>query len=138
MPIPAYTSAEMGAAATQASVAAASTLPETGTLSETEPPLHAPITQRQESKGLPSYAEVFTGVRQDSGSPEGFVKMMRQFYDSIGIRDKKVIVFSDSLNIELCFKYKKVAEEQGFQPTFGIGTFLTSKSCQILCVPDRD
>ncbi|KAJ4393147.1 nicotinate phosphoribosyltransferase [Gnomoniopsis smithogilvyi] len=73
-----------------------------------------------------TYAEVFTGVRQDSGDPEEFVKTMRNFYDGVGIKDKKTIVFSDSLNIELCLKYKKVAEEAGFQPTFGVGTFLTN------------
>lgn len=73
-----------------------------------------------------TYAEVFTGVRQDSGDPEEFVKVMRDFYDSVGIKDKKTIVFSDSLNIELCLKYKRVAERAGFQPTFGVGTFLTN------------
>lgn len=73
-----------------------------------------------------TYAEIFTGVRQDSGDPEEFVKVMRKFYDSVGIKDKKTIVFSDSLNIELCLKYKKVADEAGFQPTFGVGTFLTN------------
>ena len=78
-----------------------------------------------------SYAQVFTGVRQDSGDPENFVKMMRKFYDEQGIHDKKVIVFSDSLNIERCFEYKKVAEEAGFQPTFGVGTFLTNDFVQL-------
>lgn len=73
-----------------------------------------------------TYAQVFTGVRQDSGDPEEFVKTMRKFYDGVGIKDKKTIVFSDSLNIDLCLKYKKVAEEAGFQPTFGVGTFLTN------------
>lgn len=73
-----------------------------------------------------TYAEVFTGVRQDSGDPVEFVGTMRKFYDSVGIKDKKVIVFSDSLNIERCLEYKKVAEEAGFQPTFGVGTFLTN------------
>jgi nicotinate phosphoribosyltransferase len=51
---------------------------------------------------------------------------MRNFYDEEGIKDKKTIVFSDSLNLELCFKYKAAAEAAGFQPTFGVGTFLTS------------
>ncbi|EOO00704.1 putative nicotinate phosphoribosyltransferase protein [Phaeoacremonium minimum UCRPA7] len=73
-----------------------------------------------------TYAQVFTGVRQDSGDPKEFVKTMRKFYDSQGIKEKKVIVFSDSLNIERCLEYKQVSEEAGFQPTFGIGTFLTN------------
>ncbi|KAL2023655.1 hypothetical protein VTK56DRAFT_1812 [Thermocarpiscus australiensis] len=73
-----------------------------------------------------TYAEVFTGVRQDSGDPKAFVKLMRDFYDKQGIQDKKVIVFSDSLNIDRCLEYKRVSEEAGFQPTFGVGTFLTN------------
>lgn len=73
-----------------------------------------------------SFAEVFAGVRQDSGDPATFVKLMREFYDKEGIKDKKTIVFSDSLNIELCLEYKKISEEAGFQPTFGVGTFLTN------------
>ena len=73
-----------------------------------------------------SYAQVFTGVRQDSGDPKNYVQVMRKFYDEQGIRDKKVIVFSDSLNIERCLEYKEVSEAAGFQPTFGVGTFLTN------------
>lgn len=73
-----------------------------------------------------TYAQVFTGVRQDSGDPTKFVGVMRKFYDSQGIKDRKVIVFSDSLNIDRCLEYKKVSEEVGFQPTFGVGTFLTN------------
>jgi len=73
-----------------------------------------------------TYAQVFTGVRQDSGDPAKFVELMRKFYDEQGIKDRKVIVFSDSLNIDRCLEYKKVSEEAGFQPTFGVGTFLTN------------
>jgi nicotinate phosphoribosyltransferase len=73
-----------------------------------------------------TYAEVFTGVRQDSGDPAIYVKMTRDFYDSIGIKDRKTIVFSDSLNVELCLEYKRIAEESGFQPSFGVGTFFTN------------
>lgn len=72
------------------------------------------------------YADVFTGVRQDSGDPEEFVKTMRNFYDSVGIKEKKTIVFSDSLNVGLCMKYKSAAEAAGFQPSFGVGTFFTN------------
>lgn len=46
------------------------------------------------------------------------------------MQEKKVIVFSDSLNIERCLEYKAAAEQAGFQPSFGIGTFLTSKCCK--------
>lgn len=83
----------------------------------------APKTRQKSNE---TYAEVFTGVRQDSGDPKTFVKVMRKFYDGQGIPDKKVIVFSDSLNIDRCLEYKLVSEEAGFQPTFGVGTFFTN------------
>lgn len=86
----------------------------------------ASVGQSRHNKPNKTYAEVFTGVRQDSGDPREFVKLIRDFYDNQGIHDKKVIVFSDSLNIDRCLEYKKVSEEAGFQPTFGVGTFLTN------------
>ncbi|KAK8237831.1 nicotinate phosphoribosyltransferase-like protein [Phyllosticta capitalensis] len=119
-PIPAYTTAVQGAATTSASSGATETCD-----TDTQPPIAAPTTADGQ-RDLPTYARVFTGVRQDSGDPRGFIKMMREFYDSQGIKDKKVIVFSDSLNIELCLEYKQLAEAEGFQPTFGVGTFLTN------------
>ena len=73
-----------------------------------------------------SYAETFTGVRQDSGDPVEFISLMREFYDKLGIKGKKTIVFSDSLNIDLCIQYKAAAEAQGFMATFGVGTYLTN------------
>ena len=86
---------------------------------------------QESSQSRKTYAQVFTGVRQDSGDPLEFIKIMREFYDKEGIKEKKTIVFSDSLNLDLCFKYKAAAEAQGFQPTFGVGTFLTSECCRI-------
>lgn len=74
-----------------------------------------------------SYAETFTGVRQDSGDPLDFIKLMRDFYDAEGIQGKKTLVFSDSLNIQRCLEYKEATEKAGLTPTFGVGTFLTSK-----------
>jgi nicotinate phosphoribosyltransferase len=120
-PIPEITTA----ASTLAS-AASTTSPDVQTLARTEPPIQAGLGDT--TKQRRTYAEVFTGVRQDSGDPLDFVKMMRQFYDEQGIKEKKTIVFSDSLNIDLCLKYKAAADKEGFQPTFGVGTFLTSKS----------
>lgn len=73
-----------------------------------------------------SYAEIFLGVRQDSGDPEEFITLMRKFYDEQGIKAKKNIVFSDSLDVDLCLKYKALAEREGFVASFGVGTYLTS------------
>lgn len=53
--------------------------------------------------------------------------MVREFYDRQHITDKKTVVFSDSLDIEHCLEYKTIAEEAGFTPTFGVGTFFTSE-----------
>ena len=86
------------------------------------------------SKGR-SYARIFQGVRQDSGNPIDFVKMMRDFYQSEGIQEKKTLVFSDSLNIERCLEYRQAALEAGFNPTFGVGTFLTSMPLFRLSIP---
>ncbi|CAF9932716.1 MAG: nicotinate phosphoribosyltransferase [Heterodermia speciosa] len=99
----------------------------------TDAPVSPPDSPKREQPGLDyvaskgrSYAQIFQGVRQDSGNPVEFVKLMRDFYRSEGITDKKTIVFSDSLNVERCLEYKKAAEEAGFSPTFGVGTFLTN------------
>lgn len=74
----------------------------------------------------PTYAQVFTGVRQDSGDPLEFVQLMRTFYNAQAIKEPKTIVFSDSLNIDRCIKYKEASEKAHFTPSFGIGTFLTN------------
>lgn len=73
-----------------------------------------------------TYAQIFSGVRQDSGDPATYVQTVREYYEREGITDKKTIVFSDSLDIDRCLEYKKIAEDAGFAPTFGVGTFLTN------------
>jgi nicotinate phosphoribosyltransferase len=87
---------------------------------------HPPEEDEDAGDQVKTYAQVFTGLRQDSGDPKQFVQTVRKFYDEQGIKGKKVIVFSDSLDIERCLEYKEVAEKAGFQPTFGIGTFFTN------------
>ncbi|KYK57561.1 polyketide synthase [Drechmeria coniospora] len=92
-------------------------------------PLKGSVTAETFQKpdgSMMTYAEMFTGVRQDSGDPEEYAKLMKAYYDKEGIKSKKVIVFSDSLNIERCLEYKKISDELGFQPTFGVGTYLTN------------
>ena len=91
--------------------------------------MNSPLPEGMSNGHRPrSYAQTFTGVRQDSGDPLEFVKLMKDFYDSEGIAEKKWIVFSDSLNVELCLEYKRAAEEAALTPRFGIGTFFTSES----------
>ncbi|KAJ5707929.1 Nicotinate phosphoribosyltransferase [Penicillium malachiteum] len=82
--------------------------------------------QQDEVQSSKTYAQTYTGVRQDSGDPSQFVKIVREFYDREGITDKKTVVFSDSLDIESCLRYKALAEESGFIPSFGVGTFFTN------------
>jgi len=77
------------------------------------------------SADQPTYAEVFAGIRQDSGDPKEYVKQASEFYKSIGLTGKN-IVFSDALNVDKCLEYKKVAEDNGFKPSFGVGTFFTN------------
>jgi nicotinate phosphoribosyltransferase len=86
-----------------------------------------PNTGASSSSSNPStYAEIFTGVRQDSGDPLEYVKMMRQFYDSQNITTPKSVVYSDSLNIDRCIQYKQATEAVGLTPAFGVGTFFTN------------
>lgn len=101
-------------------------------LANTKPPIEAPLHHNDDaSKKHKTYADVFQGVRQDSGDPKTFVKLVREFYDKQGIKDKKTIVFSDSLKVDKCLEYKAICEEAGFQPSFGVGTFFTSM-CPLL------
>ncbi|PFH59729.1 hypothetical protein XA68_11939 [Ophiocordyceps unilateralis] len=86
----------------------------------------APDVFRKPDGTIKTYAELFDGVRQDSGDPAEYTKRMRSYYDGQGVKDKKKIVFSDSLNIERCFEYKRISDEHGFQATFGVGTFLSN------------
>jgi nicotinate phosphoribosyltransferase len=125
-PIPTTATASRGMAATSASAASSTTAEGVGSLIDVESQLPVNAQTKDNVDDHLSYAEVFTGVRQDSGDPANYVKMTRNFYDSIGIKDPKTIVFSDSLNVELCLEYKRIAEESGFQPSFGVGTFFTN------------
>jgi nicotinate phosphoribosyltransferase len=78
------------------------------------------------NKPNPSYAEVWTGVRQDSGDPQEFIRRMRAFYDSQEIEKPKTIVFSDSLNVDRCIEYMRATQAAHLTPSFGVGTFFTN------------
>lgn len=123
-----FTTTSRGPAATLPSAAKDTTAAHTENLADTKTPISAPLegSDRKNDSKSQSYAEVFAGIRQDSGDPQNYVKEARRFYDSIGITGQKAIIFSDSLNVDRCLEYKKVAEEAGFAPSFGVGTFFTN------------
>ncbi|MCJ1322353.1 nicotinate phosphoribosyltransferase [Xylographa vitiligo] len=87
---------------------------------------HDASNSDSDTQKAPTYAEIFTGVRQDSGDPLDYINTMRKFYETMNLPNGRTIVFSDSLNVEKCIEYKSKAEQGGFKPTFGIGTFLTN------------
>ncbi|GBF64737.1 nicotinate phosphoribosyltransferase [Trichophyton mentagrophytes] len=123
-PVPELTSAAEGPETTMPS--SGNNTSEADSITSTVPPIQKPFESAARNSTTKTYAQVFTGVRQDSGDPVYFLKMAKDFYEKEGIKDKKTVVFSDSLNIELCLEYKVIAEESGFQPTFGVGTFFTN------------
>lgn len=72
------------------------------------------------------YAKLFDGVRQDSGDPIAFGETIIRHYESLGIDPStKVIVFSDSLNVEKAIHIKKHFGDR-IRVRFGIGTSLTN------------
>jgi nicotinate phosphoribosyltransferase len=72
------------------------------------------------------YANLFTGVRQDSGDPVAFGERMIQHYKSLGIDPMtKVVVFSDSLNVDKAIMLHRHFEGR-IRTTMGIGTHFTA------------
>lgn len=124
-PIPAFAVRNRGISTTLSSAATQPGKDAMDSLRSTDPDSETEVDGQPHGEPE-SYAEVFTGVRQDSGDPLEFVKVMKEFYDKHPPKSKKSITFSDSLNVEKCIKYKKVAEEAGFLARFGVGTFFTN------------
>ncbi|KIA98856.1 nicotinate phosphoribosyltransferase [Flavobacterium sp. KMS] len=72
------------------------------------------------------YSKLFDGVRHDSGDPIEFAKKIIAHYTKLGIDPKsKIIVFSDSLNLE---KVKVISDfcKGKIKMSFGIGTNFTN------------
>ncbi|KAI7900965.1 nicotinate phosphoribosyltransferase [Cokeromyces recurvatus] len=72
-------------------------------------------------------ANKYAGVRQDSGDAGEFINTMVSHYKSLGIDpSKKVIVFSDALNVERALNLQEKASKAGIKASFGIGTSFTN------------
>ncbi|KAJ7475658.1 nicotinate phosphoribosyltransferase [Mycena latifolia] len=67
------------------------------------------------------------GLRQDSGDPFVFGIRVKEVFDSLGIDpSKKMVIYSDALNIDKALRLKEQATDLGLNVSFGIGTFLTN------------
>ncbi|KAI8887030.1 nicotinate phosphoribosyltransferase [Backusella circina FSU 941] len=72
-------------------------------------------------------ATLYQGLRQDSGDPFDFLIKAVDHYNAMGIDPStKIIVFSDSLDVELAIRLDQASKTAGIQSSFGIGTFLTN------------
>ncbi|KAJ3558789.1 hypothetical protein NP233_g11431 [Leucocoprinus birnbaumii] len=76
----------------------------------------------------PERAQNWTGLRQDSGDPFVFGPRVKQLYQELGIDYRqKLIIYSDSLNVDKALKIQEQCNELGFEKvSFGIGTFFTN------------
>jgi len=77
------------------------------------------------------FAKLFDGVRHDSADPFEFADKAIKNYLDLGIDPTtKTIVFSDSLNTDLCIKIHKhctdIYSKEKIKHSFGVGTHLTN------------
>ncbi|GAA5986605.1 hypothetical protein JCM5350_008314 [Sporobolomyces pararoseus] len=75
----------------------------------------------------PKRANRWRGLRQDSGDPLVFLQAAKEVFLQVGADPKKkVIVFSDALDVEKCINLKKASDEAGVGCSFGVGTQFTN------------
>ena len=77
------------------------------------------------------FAKLFDGVRHDSADPFEFADKAIKNYLELGIDPStKTIVFSDSLNTDLCIQIHKyctdIYSKEKIKHSFGVGTHLTN------------
>lgn len=72
------------------------------------------------------YANLFTGVRHDSGDPFVFTDRIIDHYNKLGIDPTtKTIVYSDALNPEMVIKLQEYRKNE-IRKSYGIGTNITN------------
>ncbi|KAI0684228.1 nicotinate phosphoribosyltransferase [Cytidiella melzeri] len=72
-------------------------------------------------------AQRWKGLRQDSGDPYVYAPRAKTIYESMGIDHReKIIIFSDSVDVDKALNLKQQCDELGFKASFGIGTSLSN------------
>ncbi|GAA6042135.1 hypothetical protein JCM8097_003127, partial [Rhodosporidiobolus ruineniae] len=75
----------------------------------------------------PDRAKRWKGLRQDSGDPFKFIETAKEAWTRVGEDpSKKIVVFSDALDVDLCIKLKQASDAAGIGCSFGVGTNLTN------------
>ncbi|GAA5825903.1 hypothetical protein JCM5353_004547 [Sporobolomyces roseus] len=75
----------------------------------------------------PERALRWKGLRQDSGDPLQFLQAAKGVFEKIGADPKKkIIVYSDALDVEKCLELKNASDEAGVGCSFGVGTHFTN------------
>ncbi|BGP55626.1 hypothetical protein JCM8202_004887 [Rhodotorula sphaerocarpa] len=75
----------------------------------------------------PERARRWKGLRQDSGDPMKFIPVAKEAFEKVGADPKtKVVVFSDSLDVDRCIELKEASDRAGIGASFGVGTNLTN------------
>ncbi|UZJ55203.1 hypothetical protein CBS101457_004523 [Exobasidium rhododendri] len=77
-------------------------------------------------------AKRWRGLRQDSGDSKLFAKTAREEYVKLGIDPAtKVIIYSDSLDVQRCIELAEYSKEIGIGASFGVGTHLTNDFIEV-------
>lgn len=74
------------------------------------------ISHLQNFTDDPDRARRWIGLRQDSGDPFTFAPRSKAFYANLGIDYReKMLIFSDSLNLDKALQLKRQCDELGFK-----------------------
>lgn len=70
-------------------------------------------------------AQKWFGLRQDSGDPFVYAPRAQEVYESLGVeyKDKKIIIYSDSVDVDKAIKLREQARTIGF---LGTTTYMLS------------
>ncbi|KAN0062683.1 nicotinate phosphoribosyltransferase [Thecaphora frezii] len=82
-------------------------------------------------------AKRWRGLRQDSGDSKAFASKAVDVYRQLGVDPKKkLVMFSDSLDVERCIDLAAYADEIGIAHGFGIGTNFTNDFRRVATASD--
>ncbi|EPQ26703.1 uncharacterized protein PFL1_05682 [Pseudozyma flocculosa PF-1] len=83
-------------------------------------------------------ARRWRGLRQDSGDSKAFARKAVEVYEQLGVDPKrKLVMFSDSLDVDRCIDLARYADDIGIGHGFGVGTNFTNDFRRLASPSDR-